>query len=551
MKKITLLRNLIVALVFLTASVNMLAQVTISQVYGGGGNTGATYKNDFVELYNKGNAAVTLSGWSIQYAGATSTFSTSNTYTIPTGTTIQPGKYLLIQCAAGTGGTTDLPTPELVSTLALGGTNGKVALCNNATPLVAADFTAASPTGASIVDFIGFGTANQYEGTAACAALSNTTAAIRAGNGATDTNNNSTDFSTGAPTPRNGSYSANSAAAPTANPGAGNYITAQSVTLSSATANAKIYYTTDGTVPDNTKTLYQTPISISATTTLKAIAYDANNSNPSMVVSTIYTFPTEVANIGALRANTTGFYKLTGEAIVTFKTADRNGKYIQDATGGVLIDDFNGTITSTYNVGDGIKGLIGSIALYSGMLQFTPAADPGAAFSTNNNVTPVEVAITDLATHVAQLVKVKNVTIKETGTFAEKVNYTIESGASSAVLRTAYTDLPYEGQTIVNTPQDITGVVLLYNSTPQLVPRSVADMIPAGVFTPKTEALNVWKSNGSINFNALEGETVEVYNAVGQRLMSQATVEGLNSLKVDNKGLTIVKIANRVGKIML
>lgn len=80
---------------------------------------------------------------------------------------------------------------------------------------------------------------------------------------------------------------------------------------------------------------------------------------------------------------------------------------------------------------------------------------------------------------------------------------------------------------------------------------SLVDNTLSGVFTPKTEALNVWKSNGSINFNALEGETVEVYNAVGQRLMSQATVEGLNSLKVDSKGLTIVKIANRVGKIML
>ncbi|WP_448548579.1 lamin tail domain-containing protein [Xanthomonas translucens] len=46
------------------------AQVVISQVYGGGGNSGATYKSDFVELHHNGNQAVSLAGWSLQYASA-------------------------------------------------------------------------------------------------------------------------------------------------------------------------------------------------------------------------------------------------------------------------------------------------------------------------------------------------------------------------------------------------------------------------------------------------------------------------------------------------
>ena len=44
--------------------------VVISQVYGGGGNSGATYKNDFVELFNPTAAPVSLAGWSVQYASS-------------------------------------------------------------------------------------------------------------------------------------------------------------------------------------------------------------------------------------------------------------------------------------------------------------------------------------------------------------------------------------------------------------------------------------------------------------------------------------------------
>src|SRR5207302_1856495 len=42
--------------------------VVISQVYGGGGNSGATLKNDFIELFNRGSAAIDVSAWSVQYA---------------------------------------------------------------------------------------------------------------------------------------------------------------------------------------------------------------------------------------------------------------------------------------------------------------------------------------------------------------------------------------------------------------------------------------------------------------------------------------------------
>src|SRR5207253_2123617 len=86
------------------------ALMVISQVYGGGGNTGATYRNDFIEIFNRSIVTVDLTGWSVQYSSATGTSNWSMTQLCATGPCLlAPGKYFLVQEAAGTGGTTDLP----------------------------------------------------------------------------------------------------------------------------------------------------------------------------------------------------------------------------------------------------------------------------------------------------------------------------------------------------------------------------------------------------------------------------------------------------------
>lgn len=201
-------------------SVSASAQVVISQVYGGGGNSGAVYNNDFIELYNRGTVAVSLNGWSVQYASATGvTWSSTNLPNV----SIQPGKYYLIQQAAGTGTPGALPTPDLdaitcsctfqsngsaqVGGIAMSGTNGKVILVSSTT-----QETTANPTGTQIIDKVGFGTANGFEGSAPTAALTNGTAAIRNSNGCTDTNNNAADFTIATPVARNSATAANSCA---------------------------------------------------------------------------------------------------------------------------------------------------------------------------------------------------------------------------------------------------------------------------------------------------------------------------------------------------
>ncbi|MDZ7631975.1 MAG: ExeM/NucH family extracellular endonuclease [Gemmatimonadaceae bacterium] len=180
------------------AQVASLTGIVISQVYGGGGNSGATLTNDFIELHNAGVSPVDVTGWSVQYASATGT----NWQVTPLTGTIAPGGYYLVQQGQGAGGTTPLPTPDATGTIAMSATAGKVALVNSTTSLTG---STGCPTVPSIQDFVGFGTtANCFEGTGPTPSTANATAAIRNGAGTVDTDNNAADFTIGAPTPRNG-----------------------------------------------------------------------------------------------------------------------------------------------------------------------------------------------------------------------------------------------------------------------------------------------------------------------------------------------------------
>lgn len=177
----------------LLLSFTVRAAVVIQEVYGGGGNTGAPYNRDYIMLFNNGTTAVDLAGYSVQYAAATST-----SYTVvPLSGTIQPNGYFLV--AMGPTGTTGsaLPTPDVNGPAGtnLSASNGKVALANTTTAVT-------GPGSANVVDFLGYGTANQSEGGTAAAARNNTTAIARTATGV-DTNDNASDFSNPAPNPRN------------------------------------------------------------------------------------------------------------------------------------------------------------------------------------------------------------------------------------------------------------------------------------------------------------------------------------------------------------
>src|SRR6185369_11632598 len=171
---------------------------------GGGGNAIATYTNDFIEIFNRGTTIVDFSvtPYSVQYASATSNFSTNKT-DITSGMLL-PGHYFLIREASGGAAGAALPAPDVATgTINMAATAGKVALVSGTTALTGNG----CPLAASIVDFLGYGvTANCSETLpiAVSGTNSNARSVIRIAS-CTDTNNNSADFSnpTTAPAARN------------------------------------------------------------------------------------------------------------------------------------------------------------------------------------------------------------------------------------------------------------------------------------------------------------------------------------------------------------
>ena len=171
--------------------------VMISQLYGGGGNNGATFFNDFVELYNPTDADVSLEGWSIQYTSAAGNSWGNNTQ--PLGGTIPTHGYFLIELASGGGDGATLPPPRIIGDINMAQTSGKLALVKSFSAL-----TGNCPIGdANLVDFIGYGSADCFEGGLAAPLLSSSKSDIRATN--TDTDQNSVDFTAVTPTTPRGS----------------------------------------------------------------------------------------------------------------------------------------------------------------------------------------------------------------------------------------------------------------------------------------------------------------------------------------------------------
>ena len=176
--------------------------LVISEVYGGGGNNGALYTHDFVEIYNRSGAPVSLANLSIQYASATGTGNfgaNDGQLTALPAVVLGPGGYFLVQQAAGSATPAGAPLPgaDFVdpTPIAMAAGAGKVALvtgtaalgCNGgSTPCHATQR-------ARIVDLVGYGTANFFEGTAAAATLSASQSAARTPV-TQDTNQNSVDF---------------------------------------------------------------------------------------------------------------------------------------------------------------------------------------------------------------------------------------------------------------------------------------------------------------------------------------------------------------------
>ena len=208
MSRVPLLALLAALLLFPTATRAGTSDVVVSQIYGGGGNAGATFRHDYVELFNAGSDTVDLTGWTVQYATAAGT----TWQTTALSGTIASGHYYLVQLASNSDVGAVLPSADATGTSNLGATSGKIALVRGTAALTCGASAGSCSADQLVEDFVGYGDASDFEGAGSAAGLSNSSAALRTNEGCTDTGDNASDFTAAAPLPRNSASPARSCA---------------------------------------------------------------------------------------------------------------------------------------------------------------------------------------------------------------------------------------------------------------------------------------------------------------------------------------------------
>lgn len=428
--------------------------LVISQVSGSGGNAGAPFRNDFVELFNASNAAISLNGFSVQYASATGTgnFGNNAIVNLPN-VTLQPGQYFLVQQASGGAAGNLLPTADASGTVNMSGTNGKVVLVNTTAGLACNGGSSACSAAdkAKIIDLIGFGSANFFEG-APASVLSTSTAAVRNNNGCMDSNNNGSDFTAAAPAPRNTSSALNVCGGGNPTNPANQAITTSCPALT-ATLGAGGSTTLTATDPDgivngatqtsaavaglelsalNQASAIGQPASLNLTVapnvpagnyavTVNFTNNDAQNASCTVnvtvqaaaAVSRIYTI--QGSQLGVASVSPLNGSSVTTEGIVTAKFSGLSGFYLQDESGdnnpltsdGIFV--FGTSALASVNVGDKIR-LNANVTEFNTITELVSPSNI-QVLSSNNPVLPIDIALPettegDLEAYEGMLVRI-------------------------------------------------------------------------------------------------------------------------------------------------
>ena len=308
------------------------------------------------------------------------------------------------------------------------------------------------------------------------------------------------------------------------------------VEVTCSTEGASIYYTLDGTTPDETKTLYKEVITISETATLKAIAVkDGEKSAVNEATYTIESIP-EVADITAfLATNTTEAAKTDVYCIacpVTVMYQYDRYLYITDGTKSLQV---YGSLNNTYTNGDVLEGVCGSVGYYNGTYQMTPVVASFGEATPGTPVQPNTVRIEDITNDmVSDYIRLTKVTVEQ-----EKV-FTDATGNIDAYKRFDV-ELPAVGTDTYT----VEGFVSNYKGTLQIFPTKITNT--TAIDAAQSVAVRAYAVNGCIKTNG-NNETVYVYNVTGKLV---ATGMAGRDIKVNGKGIYIVKVGNKATKVVV
>jgi predicted extracellular nuclease len=343
--------------------------------------------------------------------------------------------------------------------------------------------------------------------------------------------------------------------------------------VASGTGDGHIHYTVNGgsVVMKYDTTPIAIPVTAGNTYTV-AIELVNNSHQPlSPAVGVTITFTVDsfvtVADLAALRAHVAAngagkYYQVSSSPVVTYTRTIRNQKYVQDTSGGILIDDnvtAPGVITTTVTAGDAISGLKGQASLFNGFLQLLPLENVTVA-SSGNTITPQVVTIAELnsavtaATYESELVQINGVTFDTTTAnfplstdAAANINLTI--GSDVLTFRTAFSEANYMGTAKPTSATNIIALVGRFNTTAQVTSRNLTDLnapLSSSSFD-NINGLTMYPNPVSGNTlyltsTANAAMSVQIFDLLGKEVLKATVVNNAVNVSGLNAGVYMVKV---------
>ncbi len=312
---------------------------------------------------------------------------------------------------------------------------------------------------------------------------------------------------------------------PEFSPEAGTYTEAQNITISCETEGATIYYTTDGTTPDTLSTIYSEPISISTTTTVKAIAMKEGLDNSSVATAT-YTIEAPLTTMDEIFAKATAAGSTATDVTITFNNWVVTGvagsnAYLTDGVKGLIIYGSGHGFT----VGDHLTGTAScKVQLYQGSSELTSlkTTTTGLTVTPGTTVEPVVMTIDQITSGVytGAVITISNVSYDGTDAVLSDGTNTIKP------FNKLYSGMSFTDGESYN----VTGLYLQYNAVKEIMPRNADDIelvqtpgtqVATPTFSPEagtyTEAQNVTiscETEGATIYYTTNGSTPDTLSSI-------------------------------------